>query len=231
MEQNVLDEDFDFLARLAALQQALIFSSTCPVTIWRAEEGGLGNQLLAMYYDCVEDEETGLAIVKRRIGEAREEIRGHFRLHKSALTNFLKMDRAIVDNSRQAFANACVRLCRNVVDYASLAREHLDRLGIESFLSYPYCPSGHYFHILGGNLVRELEFNPAISYFGVIDRGIPPIKERLAGFKARTARLPRISYPFPGDSSAGFYDTDFGQHLSTNKLLLERAGMVKEEFS
>ena len=231
MKQEVLDEEFDFLARLAALQQALVFSSTSPVTIWRTEEGGLGNQLLAMYYDCVEDEEAGLAIVKRRIGVAGEEIREHFILHRSALRNCLKMDRAIVDNKRANFASACEELCRNVADCSSLVTRHLERLGrIKSFLNYPYCPPGHHFHILGGNLVRELEFNPQRSYFGVMSEGIPPIKERLAGFRERKESLPRISYPFSSDSGAGFYDTDFEGHLSTNKLLLERAGMIKEDL-
>lgn len=225
MEQQVTDTDFEFLAKVSALQHALIVSSTCPVTVWKGEEGGIGRgYLLAMYYDCTEDEKKGLQVMEKRIRAAREDILGHFRLHKSALEGFLDMDGAIITNDRTSFADSCNMVCEKVKEYAELIERHETRLRGGRFLRYPSCPPGHYFHIWHGNRVKELRFNPNETHSGTLTN-LDSIQRELTDFKIRQEKLPYISMPFAPDEGAGLYNSSFRQNLSTTQLLLKRAGL------
>lgn len=224
-KQQVNNEDFRFLARLAGMQKALISSCVSPVVIWKPEEGGRGDCSHAEYYDCIDDEATGLRVMKGRIEAARGDILKHVEFHKAALEAFVDMDGAILANGRDEFVAACSQVCEKTREYTTLVRNHRTGCAGRAFLVQPSCSGGHYFHIWqGGNPIRELKFNPEHSELGV-GVGLRAIEERLTNFRIRPDKLPYITMPFAADDGAGFYDGNFRQVLSTTLLLLERAGM------
>lgn len=223
--QQVHDEDFRFLALVSGMQKALISSSVCPVVVWKKEEGEQG-YALAMYYDCTEDEKTGLSVMKKRIQEASADILEHFKLHRAALESFLEMDGAIIMDARPEFADACSKAIEKTRQYSRLVEKHLrkHRTNNREFLVYPSCLPGHYFHILNGSNVCQLGFNPHMTAEG-LEHGLHAIERGLVDFKIRQNPLPYITMAFSLDDGAGFYDASFRQNLGTTAILLERAGL------
>jgi len=186
-----------------------------------------------MYYDCVEDESRGLAVMKKRIELAGEDIEKHFRFHQRALDEFLDMDLAVVDNDRVGLVHYFGFICGETQRYVERVKEHKERLGRDSFLVYPSCPPEHYFRIWQGDFVRELSFNPEGDSAGV-NREIEEIVDILINAERRAEKIPFISMPLelgadtPCEYGGGLYDSSFRQNLSTTHLLLKRAGLEIE---
>lgn len=223
-KQIVNSGDFDFLGRVMFLQKAMIKSSVAPVVVVKASEGGLGRDYgSAMYYDCVEPEEKGLEVMKKRIKIAKGDIEQHFRLHESVLEAFLEMDNAILSNNRAGFAVSCVDACNSARAYLDLVKEHTSVLGEEAFLVYPY-QERELFHIWQGGLVKEFFFNLGRSYENA-GSDLDEIEGLMLNFRIRQGKLPYISMPLASDAGAGLYDNTLAQNLNTTRQLLKRAGL------
>ncbi len=224
-KQKVLSEDYLFLWRVMSLQRSLILSSTNPVGIWKTEDGAyfeIGYP--GMYYDCCEDEAKAVSVVKERIRLAEGDIREHFKIHKSCLDNFLEMDGAIIIDNREDFTNYLLEVCEKVLDYISLVKNHQQNLGSKSFLVYPFCIPGYYFHILNYERVAPCSFNEERAYDGAVN-DLEKISEIIVGFRTKPEKIPYINLPFNEQDGAGLLLPDFRKHLATNKLLLEIAGL------
>lgn len=227
-EQKVLFEDYLILWRLSSLQHALIVSASNPVGIWKTTEGAdFEINHPGMYYDCCGDEGRALATMRKRIELGEGDIRQHFRLHKNCLDLFLKMDGAIITDDREEFADSLTQVCENVFVYLDLARGHEERLKMDSFLAYPYCVPGHYFHILNHNKIGPCYFNKNHSYEGATT-DLDNVLEKITDFKIRQEKLPYISLPLNEQSGAGFVDPDFKTHLIITKNLLGKVGLQLE---
>jgi hypothetical protein len=224
MEQKVNEDDFNFLARVDGLQKALINSCTSPVVVWKTEEGGYGLPNFAMYYDCTNDENIGYKIMEKRTDLAEQDIVKHFRLHKSALEYFLNLDNAIVDNNRKEFSEIFYKLYKDTKKSIDLIEAHKISHKDESFLDYPSCPPGHYFHIWKGEFISRVNFNPQRTKQGAL-RALEKIQQQSTDFKIRQEKLPYIAMPFSEDGGAGLFDSSFRQNLSITQQLLEKLGL------
>jgi len=225
-KQEVTKEDYGFLLKLMSVQHALVSSSADPVVLRKVSEGAnfQMNTFGGIFYDCSENEEIALATMRKRIEEAGQDIRAHFDFHRKSLDNFLEMDGALIANDREIFAENCEIMCNRLLGYLNLVKKHQARLGEGSFLEYPSCPSGHYFHVLNGPFVAMCYFNRQLTSFGA-EMGINSIRGEILDFKIRQEKLPYIHLPLNEQQGAGLLLEDFKKNLVWNKQLLEGLGM------
>jgi len=225
-EQKVTKEDYDFLWRIVSLQHALVSSSADPVVLRTIKEGADFEMTVygGMYYDVCRNEKLAVSTVRKRIELEESDIRQRFKFHKKALEYFLEMDRAIISGDRGLFSDNCEVLCKDSLEYFALVKDHKERLRESSFLVYPFCHPGHYFHVLNGPFVKTCDFNPYESYLQGTS-GVQDITEKIPDFKIRQDKLPYVHLPLNEQEGAGLSDINFKNNLATNKLLLERAGL------
>jgi hypothetical protein len=224
-KQIVTEKDYELLEDVASLQHALVVSSANPVCLWKRSEGAdFDIRYPGMYYDACAHEDLAKSTIRKRIDTAKKDIKEHYKLHKSFLDFFLKMDSAIVKNNREGFSELCDGMCDSVFDYIDLVKQHKERLGEDSFLFYPYCPPGHYFYILNGNKVGYCLFNTRETYEEA-GMEVRAIKNQLSDFKKRPEKIPYIHLLFSEKDGAGLVDMNFEQGIRTNQLSLERAGL------
>jgi len=227
-EQEVSRGDYEFLWRIMSLQHALVSSAADPVVLRKVREGADFDMAVfsGMYYDCCENEARAKETVRKRVDVAEEDIRGHFRLHKSCLDSFLAMDGAIITDDREVFSEKCGELCESVSEYVELVKTHKQRLDT-GFLIYPTCPPGHFFHVLNGPYVKNCALNEYESHL-LATNGIKSIQEQIIDFKIRQEQLPYIALPLDEQQGAGLLLDHFSKNLATNKLLLKRVGLELE---
>lgn len=223
--QKVTQSDYEFLRRINGLQQALIASSANPVCIWKITQGAdFQMKAPGMYYDCVSDERLAMATIKKRIKLAKPDIIKHYKTSKDCLDKFLDLDSAIICNDREAFAYRCEELSKTTNEYIDLVKDHKTNLKEDSFLFYPYCPPGHYFHIVNGPWMGGSYFNMK-GTLNEAQKDLNEIKNSLIDFKISDKPLPYIALPLNCTDGAGLYMQDMKIGLQTNKNLLKRAGL------
>jgi len=226
-KQEVTKEDYRFLLGIMSVQYSLVSSSADPVVLRKVKEGADFEMSShgGMFYDCSENEEIALATMERRIKAAEQDIRVHFDFHRKSLDNFLEMDGALIADDRGIFAENCEIMCNRFLRYLELVKGHQGRLGKESFLEYPSCPSGHYFHVLNGPFVSMCYFNRQMTPFGA-ENGIRILQRQIVDFKIRQEKLPYIHLPLHEQQGSGLLLPDFKKNLVWNKQLLERLGLT-----
>ncbi len=227
MEKQIVTlEDYDFLRRVASVQDALALSAADPVVLRRISDGGDQEMTVqgGMYYDMCENEARALETMTRRLEVGREDILGQFRFHRRCRDYFLEMDGSIISDDRDSFSAACGELCEDFLGYLQLVERHKKRLEENGFLEYPSCPSMTPFYVLNYHSIANLGFNEAFTYEGA-QTGIQEIQERITGFRIRQEKLSYISLPLDVQHGAGLYSDSFRTNLRTNKQLLERLGV------
>lgn len=225
-KQIVTEKDYNFLWRVVSLQHALVCSAADPVVLRKVDEGADFEMTLygGMYYDCCEKEARALETMKKRVESALEDILDHFRFHKKCIDYFSGMDNAIVLNDRVVFAENCEDACEGSLKYVDLVKKHKDKLGDNSFLEFPSCPPGHYFHVFNGLLVRSCYFNRQLTS-SEAQSSIEKIEEDILDFKKRQVTLPYIHPPLHEQEEVGLFLPDLERNLMWNKQLLERLGV------
>lgn len=227
-KQEISEEDFKFYYRMASLQQAMITNSVVPVCVWRSDEGGIeGLNSPGMYYDCCEDSEKGISVMKKRISIAGKDIVSHFDNHRRLRDFFIEADSAIVRQDRRDFGEQCGMICAVSAWYSQMVYRHIAKLDDEAFLTYPNTSGGTFFDIVDSHrmVIPEMRFNPNGS-FGSLSDNINEIHRSIDAFRKRNGRMPYFELPAYGkDGGSGFYDINYGENIKRAKILLERVGM------
>jgi len=220
---EVSDVDFELFFRLSSLYEALAISATDPVVL----KAGLGDCLEdapGMFYDCYGDTEGANTIMGRRIEIASEDIRQHYKAHKSFLENFYSIDESINTGNRGRATDATLSLCDNVLNYLPIMRAHELRFLEDSFLHAPMCPPGHYFQIPdSGRLeIPQLDFNYPAQTDYVAGVYLNIIKKLAPVFRINPDNMPYVRVATQPDSGEGIIDTSLRGRLELNKELLRR---------
>jgi len=227
-KQEISEEDYDLYYRMASLQHAMISNVVAPVCVWRGDEGGIESMgLPGMYYDCCEDSEIGIAVMKKRIALAGGDIKKHYNNHFKTIAGFEMADAAIVRQDRREFGNICGKICEYSEIQSNLVCHHLARLDDEGFLTYPTAPKGASFDIVDSNrtIIPEMRFNGNGS-FGSFGDDLNIIRWSIEYFVSRKGVMPYFTLPaFGKEGSAGFYDKTYGENIKTARTLLERVGI------
>jgi hypothetical protein len=226
-ENELKDEEFVMFHKLASIYDALVLSAVDPVVVEDInEEDGEIQKSPKMYYDCTEDEEFGLNIMRNRIVSARNDITKHYQKHKRAAEIFYNLQETMNVRNKEKFIENCTELNDTLKGLAELIKAHQTKLEENSFLNYPYTISGRYFHIIQGNRMCELCFNSQTNYLGMeIESKI--FLEHIEDFKNVFTQMPCADF-LPKDSGEGLIDSSLRARLELNKQLLEGAGLELE---
>jgi hypothetical protein len=226
--QTVNYQDFRFLSRVAAMQEAMHASSRSTVSVWKREDGGPGQGYAhSIFYDQTDPKAKGLAVMRERRLQARPDILPHFLAHKQFLESMLRMDAALLKNDRSGFVASCSLACNLVESYSGLVDQHTQRHSYQSFLVQPvYLPdSPHYFQVGGEHGVIPLRFNRTGNQPGVKEE-LGAVRKDFTEFLLRADKLPRVALAQPGKEAAGLYDPRLGVTLEHVRSLLTGVDII-----
>ncbi|MBI2451948.1 hypothetical protein HYV50_02605 [Candidatus Pacearchaeota archaeon] len=216
------DADFELFYKLSSLYNAMTFSVVAPVVV----ESGLAikkkvsrnSSFGYIFYDCLDDEERGLEIVRgRKIAE--RDVQEHFILCEKINGVFYEIKDRANENNREEVTDLSRKLGEEVMKYAKLVLNHGETLGDEkAFLLYPVCVVGHYFFVKGYNVKREKKFNEEGSFQGLQEE-VRDIFSVLDSFVSGKGEVARVEI---NDSDLEDRNSSLEQLLDINRGLWER---------
>ena len=176
----------------------------------------------------------GSKIMKKRISDHEDDIRQHYKLHRAFNLTFSAIEDAAKKQNRINIGKSTAYLCREAWDYVRLVKDHEHKAGEESFLKFPTCIKGPYFHIpnLGvmdpeyKGLILELEFNSRQNEEYAC-RDLLRLEDLITDFVAQKEEFNLTSAYTPELRDDGI--NSFSKKLNTVKLLLEKAGLRLEQ--
>jgi hypothetical protein len=218
--------DFNLLAKLSALYTAMTSSACDPVAVPSGlEPVDKISAFSRIFYDCADDEDGALELMRERFRQAGSDIRIHYGLHAQARDRFYDADEAINRYDRSGVVLAARSLIDVVREYAGLVSQHVARLGDSAFMYYPTCVPGHYFVVSGYRKIVEKSFNPEQS-LDRISEELSLLGDLVRGFEAKRGKILAVRLSEGEDSGEGISDTSLRGRLELTEELLKRAGFV-----
>ena len=170
MNAELHPDDLKFFAGLASAYQALCTSVTVPVSVpssFYSPSQGI-TALSHVYWDAADNEDSAKEEMVRRIDLGRRDLLKHLKIHDSMRDEFFSIGEHTNTGNRNGVHSSVSRLCDGLSEYHHLVVNHKLRLGDSSFLDFPTCVLGHYFHVPGNPFISELSFNPSQDSEGLL---------------------------------------------------------------